>query len=92
MIKLYDHGIYLINGSQIADSLAQAEAMTGRPVDRAEAEQGTMAYGILREHNVSGSMDQLRLRYDSMASHDIMESPLPKSAPMRFSEIWINML
>ena len=71
MIKLYDHGIYLINGSQIADSLAQAEAMTGRPVDRAEAEQGTMAYGILREHNVSGSMDQLRLRYDSMASHDI---------------------
>jgi len=32
---------------------------------------GTIAYSILRAHNSSGSMEQLALRFDAMASHDI---------------------
>ena len=31
----------------------------------------TMAYGILKAHNTGGSMEQLHLRFDAMASHDI---------------------
>ena len=30
-----------------------------------------MAYGILKAHNQSDDMDQLRLKFDSMTSHDI---------------------
>ena len=30
-----------------------------------------MAYGILQKHNTSGNMAQLRLRFDSLTSHDI---------------------
>ena len=70
MIQLYDHGIYLVNG-KIANNAEQAAALCGHPVDQAEAEKGTMAYGILKAHNTSDSMEQLRLRYDSMTSHDI---------------------
>lgn len=33
--------------------------------------EGTMAYGILKAHNQSGSMEQLALRFDALASHDI---------------------
>ena len=31
----------------------------------------TMAYSILKNHNTSGNMDNLKLRFDCMASHDI---------------------
>ncbi|MGN0974680.1 MAG: hydratase, partial [Gemmiger sp.] len=31
----------------------------------------TIAYGILQAHNTSGDMEHLKLKYDSMTSHDI---------------------
>lgn len=36
-----------------------------------EGKAGTIAYGILKAHNFSGSMERLQLRFDAMASHDI---------------------
>ncbi len=36
-----------------------------------EGKAGTMAYGIMKAHNTSNSMEQLKLRFDAMASHDI---------------------
>lgn len=30
-----------------------------------------MAYGILQEHNTSGNMDKLKIRFDKLTSHDI---------------------
>ena len=71
MIKLYDAGVYLVNGTEICTDPAEAAKKAGRPVDRAAALRGTMAYGILKAHNTSGDMDNLRLRFDSMTSHDI---------------------
>ena len=71
MIKLYDAGVYLVNGTEICTDPAEAAKRAGRPVDRAAAVRGTMAYGILEAHNTSGDMDNLRLRFDSMTSHDI---------------------
>jgi aconitate hydratase len=35
------------------------------------SKSGTIAYGILKSHNQSGSMDQLKIKFDAMASHDI---------------------
>lgn len=71
MIRLSQNGVYLIDGKQLAADPAQAAQLAGRPVSQAEAAQGTMAYGILQAHNHSGDMQQLRLRFDSLTSHDI---------------------
>ena len=73
MIKLYDGGIYLVNGKEIVpeESAAIVEQLTGKKADREEAKKGTIAYSILKAHNTSDSMDQLRIKFDSMASHDI---------------------
>ena len=70
MIKLYDTGVYLVNGADICVDAAEAARKAGRPVDRDEALRGTIAYGILKAHN-TGDMENLRLKFDSMTSHDI---------------------
>lgn len=73
MVKLYEGGAYLINGTTIVPEkeAARAETMTGRKVTREEAGKGTIAYGIMEAHNTSGNMKHLKIRFDAMASHDI---------------------
>ena len=71
MIRLSQTGVYLIDGKQLVSDLAQAVQLAGRPVSQTEAAQGTLAYGILQAHTHSGDMQQLRLRFDSLTSHDI---------------------
>lgn len=73
MVKLYDGGAFLVHGTELvpdqeAEKLA---ALTGKAADKAEAATGTIAYSILKNHNTSDQMDHLKLRFDSMASHDI---------------------
>ena len=67
MIKLYDGGVYLVGGKQLVTDPAQLPA----GVTREEAEKGTIAYGVLAAHNESGDMNHLRMRFDSLTSHDI---------------------
>ena len=71
MVKLYDGGVYLVSGETIVTDPAQLPQLTGRTVTREEGEKGTMAYSILAAHNTSGDMDHLRMRFDSLTSHDI---------------------
>ena len=71
MIKLFDTGVYLVNGTELCTSEAEVLHKTGRTVTKENAAQGTMAYGILKAHNTCDDMDNLRLKYDSMTSHDI---------------------
>lgn len=73
MVKLYDTGAYLVNGTTIVPEAeaAKAEAMTGKKVSKEEARKGTIAYGIMNAHNTSGNMENLKLKFDAMASHDI---------------------
>ncbi|MBQ6374869.1 MAG: hydratase [Clostridia bacterium] len=71
MIKLYDTGIYLVNGTDICTDAAEVAQKTGSAPGRAGAEAGTIAYGILAAHNRSGDMNALQLKFDSMTSHDI---------------------
>lgn len=66
MIKLYDEGVYLVNGTKIVP-----ESQAAGKYDKAEAKKGTIAYGILKSHNTANDMDHLRIKFDSMASHDI---------------------
>ena len=56
MLKLYDGGAYLVNGTEIITDEAEVKAKTGREVSKEEARTQTMAYGILDAHNTSGNM------------------------------------
>ncbi|MBR2779726.1 MAG: hydratase [Firmicutes bacterium] len=73
MIKLYNEGVYLVNGSEIipASESGKVRVLTGVEPDPQEAAKGTIAYSILKEHNTAEDMDHLRIRFDAMASHDI---------------------
>ena len=71
MIKLYENGIYLVNGETICSCPEEVARKSGRATTKEEATKGTMAYGILQAHNQSDDPDALRLKFDSMTSHDI---------------------
>ncbi len=75
MVSLMDSGAYLVNGKTLikdtADAPAQVAAAAGREIGKEEAAKNTIAYGILEEHNTSGSMDKLKIRFDKLTSHDI---------------------
>ena len=43
----------------------------GEVVSKEEASKNTIAYGILRDHNTSGNMEKLQIKFDKLTSHDI---------------------
>ena len=65
-MKLYDTGVYLLNGKEI---VPEAEAKL--PVSREKAAENTIAYSILKSHNISGNMEKLQIKFDKLTSHDI---------------------
>ncbi|HIS26459.1 MAG TPA: hydratase [Candidatus Pullilachnospira intestinigallinarum] len=68
MIQLYEGGAYLVKGKDIVEP--EKAAAQGFPTLEAAAEN-TIAYGILKDHNTSESMDQLQIKFDKLTSHDI---------------------
>ncbi|MBE5911034.1 hydratase [Pseudobutyrivibrio sp.] len=74
-MKLYNNGVYLINGTQIVEDSHEATAAiksaTGLDVTKDQAHKETMAYGILSSHNTSSNMDHLEIKFDKLVSHDI---------------------
>ena len=62
MVKLYPHGVYLLNGKEISDEAQMSKE---------EARKNTIAYGILKEHNTSSDMEHLQIKFDKLTSHDI---------------------
>ena len=75
MVKLLNGGAYLVNGQEIiedgAPSAAAIKSKTGKEVSADEAKKGTIAYGILSSHNTSGDLNNLKIRFDKLTSHDI---------------------
>ncbi len=75
MITLSPGGAYLVNGVDIIpddnNAIAAIKAKTGKEISKEEARKGTIAYGILKEHNTSGNMDKLKIKFDKLTSHDI---------------------
>lgn len=62
MIKLFENGIFLLNGKEI---------VTESVLSKEEAKKGTIAYSILEAHNQNDNMENLKMKFDAMASHDI---------------------
>ena len=65
-MKLYDTGVYLLNGQKIVP-----ENQADFPVSKEEAAKSTIAYSILKTHNTSGNMEKLQIKFDKLTSHDI---------------------
>ena len=65
-MKLYDTGVYLLNGKEI---VPETEAKLS--VSREKAAENTIAYSILKSHNTSGNMEKLQIKFDKLTSHDI---------------------
>ena len=75
MVTLAKGGAWLVNGQQVVldgpEAGRELTAMTGQAPAREEAKKNTIAYGILENHNTSGNMEQLKIRFDKLTSHDI---------------------
>ena len=75
MIKLYETGVYLLNGKEIipddANAAAAIRQKTGQEADKAQARKGTMAYSIISSHDTSNDEKMLRIKFDSLTAHDI---------------------
>lgn len=74
-MKLYDSGVYLVNGNELvpdgANAIEEVVKKTGAAVTKEQAAENTIAYGILKNHNTSGNMDKLQIKFDKLTSHDI---------------------
>lgn len=75
MIKLVEGPVLIINGREIYNQRAEfekiVESKTGREFNQEEAKKGTITYDILKSHNTSDNMDDLKIKFDSITSHDI---------------------
>ena len=74
-MKLYDKGAYLLNGTELVEDGRDAadiiKSRTGETITSSEAAKNTIACAILKEHNTSGSMEKLQIKFDKLTSHDI---------------------
>ena len=74
-MNLFKQGAYLLNGEEFvldgANALQEVSSKTGKSITKEEAKENTIAYGILKEHNTSGNMEKLQIRFDKLTSHDI---------------------
>ena len=73
MIQLFSEGAYLVDGATLVkESEAGAlKQLVGEAVSKEDAAKNTIAYGILRDHNTSGNMEKLQIKFDKLTSHDI---------------------
>ena len=62
MVKLYEHGIYLLGGTQIAESEDEAEAITGRRREREPSTRMTTCLDCPLPKNTAASMYRLTLQ------------------------------
>ena len=73
MIRLAENGAFIVNGEVLEDGADIKERLgeLGVSITKEEAKKNTLAYGILRAHNKSEDMENLKLKFDCLASHDI---------------------
>ena len=73
MIRLSENGAFIVNGEVLEDGADIRERLgkLGVGITKKEAKKNTLAYGILRAHNKSEDMENLKLKFDCLASHDI---------------------
>jgi aconitate hydratase len=75
MVSTLDKGCYLVDGTTLVpddnEAAAQLSSLGISEDERVKAKENTIAYGILKQHNTSGNMDKLCIKFDKLTSHDI---------------------
>lgn len=74
MVELFETGAFFVNGEIIPDdnnAQNKLKQLGIGNINKDEAKKNTIAYSILENHNTSGNMDKLKIKFDCMASHDI---------------------
>ena len=73
MIQLFSEGAYLVDGTTLVkeSEVGALKQLVGEKVSKEDAAKNTIAYGILRDHNTSGNMEKLQIKFDKLTSHDI---------------------
>jgi len=66
MIKLYDGGVFIKNNKIIPE-----REFENKEYDKLNAIKNTISYKILKNHNKNKDMQNLNIRFDALASHDI---------------------
>ena len=91
MVTLANGGAWLVNGAEIIADGPKAQAAlaakTGRTVSKEEAKKQTIAYGILENHNTSGNMEKLKIKFDKLTSHDITFVGIIQTARIGVDEV-----
>lgn len=68
MVKLYDSGVYLIDGETLVPEKEGSERFH---YEKEKKKTGTIAYRILQAHNMSEDKENLKIRFDAITSHDL---------------------
>lgn len=73
MLEIFNKGAFLVGNNELIseENMTELEARIKEPLDKEQAKKGTITYGILKEHNQSDSMQSLKIKFDSMTSHDL---------------------
>lgn len=75
MVELYNGGAYLVGGTELIpdgpEAAAAISSKTGKEAVKEDAMKHTIAYDILANHNTSGNMEKLKVKFDKLTSHDI---------------------
>lgn len=69
MVTLLSNGVFLRNGEELIEAQSSQAQEAGWKAS--EAVKETMAYRILEAHQQAEGMDNLKLKFDALASHDI---------------------
>ncbi|MCR5651675.1 MAG: hydratase [Lachnospiraceae bacterium] len=62
-VKVKDEGVFIKDGLTILEDTSS--------LNKDEASKNTIAYGILKNHNTAPDMEDLKIKFDCLTSHDI---------------------
>ena len=77
MIHLFEKGAFVVDGLKVIDEKDAAYGALIKEVGEQnvlsieEARKNTIAYDILKKHNTTDHMEQLKIKFDKLTSHDI---------------------
>ena len=73
MLEIIKHGVHLVDGRQLIDGTPdeQKAQLSAMGLSERNDRNGTIAYSILNAHNTKPDSDKMRIKFDSMISHDI---------------------
>ncbi len=73
MIEIINHGVHLVGGRELVDGTPEEQKakLSSMGLEARDDRNGTIAYSILNSHNTIPDADKMRVKFDSLISHDI---------------------